>query len=133
MGDLDHFKAVNDHYGHQAGDQVLKEFVTRVNRSIRFENDWVARYGGEEFVIVLPETPPAGCLIVAERIRSVFAASPVMAHGVAVAVTVSFGAITIENTSQIEEMTMDIILGKADECLYRAKESGRNRVIAVQF
>jgi diguanylate cyclase (GGDEF)-like protein len=133
MGDLDHFKAVNDHYGHQAGDQVLKEFVTRVNRSIRFENDWVARYGGEEFVIVLPETPPAGCLIVAERIRSVFAASPVRAHGVAVAVTVSFGAITIENTSQIEEMTMDIILGKADECLYRAKETGRNRVVAVQF
>jgi PleD family two-component response regulator len=52
---------------------------------------------------------------------------------VAVAVTVSFGAITIENTSQIEEMTMDIILGKADECLYRAKETGRNRVVAVQF
>lgn len=133
MGDIDHFKTVNDRYGHQAGDQVLKEFVTRISRTIRYENDWLARYGGEEFVIVMPETPPAGCLLVAERIRSVIADEPVVVHGEAVAVTVSFGAITIENTTRIEEMTMDRILGKADECLYRAKETGRNRVIAVQF
>lgn len=131
--DIDHFKLVNDRYGHQAGDQVLREFVARINGSIRFENDWVARYGGEEFVIVLPETPPAGCLIVAERIRNIIAGTPVMVQGGAVTVTVSFGAITIENTSRIEEMTMDVILGKADECLYRAKENGRNRVVAVQF
>jgi len=133
MCDIDHFKAVNDRYGHQAGDQVLREFVTRINRSIRNENDWVARYGGEEFVIVLPETPPAGCLIVAERFRKLIAATPVMVQEGAVDVTVSFGAITIENTSLIDEMSMDVILGKADECLYRAKETGRNRVIAVQF
>ena len=131
--DLDHFKAVNDCYGHQAGDQVLKEFVVRINRSIRNENDWTARYGGEEFVIVLPETPPAGCLIVAERIRNLLAESPVTIQGEAVAVTVSFGAITIENTSLMEEMTMDAILAKADECLYRAKKTGRNRGIVVQF
>ena len=131
--DIDHFKAVNDCYGHQAGDQVLKEFVMRINRSIRNENDWMARYGGEEFVIVLPETPPAGCLIVAERIRNLIAGSEVLVQGEAVAVTVSFGAITIENTSLMEEMSMDAILGKADECLYRAKEAGRNRGVAVQF
>ncbi|HXE95255.1 MAG TPA: diguanylate cyclase [Dongiaceae bacterium] len=131
--DIDHFKAVNDRYGHQVGDQVLMEFVSRMNRSIRNENDWVARYGGEEFVIVLPETPPAGCLIVAERIRRLIADSPVMFPGGAVAVTVSFGAVTIEDTGQIEEMTMDAILGKADECLYRAKDSGRNCVVAVQL
>ena len=131
--DIDHFKAVNDRYGHQAGDQVLKEFVSLINRSIRNENDWVARYGGEEFVIVLPETHPGGCEIVAERIRSLIAATAVVVQGGAVAVTVSFGAITIENTSKIEEMTMDAILGKADECLYRAKETGRNRIVAVQF
>jgi diguanylate cyclase (GGDEF)-like protein len=133
MCDIDHFKKVNDNYGHQAGDLVLKEFVTRINRSIRNENDWVARYGGEEFVIVLPETPPAGCLVVAERFRNLIAATPVLIQCGAVAVTVSFGAITIENTCLIEEMTMDAILGKADECLYRAKETGRNRVVAVQF
>jgi len=131
--DIDHFKAVNDCYGHQAGDQVLREFVVRINRSIRFENDWVARYGGEEFVIVLPETPPAGCLIVAERIRNIIANTPVVVQGTDISVTVSFGAITIENTNRIEEMTMNAILGKADECLYRAKEAGRNRVVAVQF
>lgn len=131
--DIDHFKAVNDCYGHQAGDRVLKEFVALMSHSIRNENDWVARYGGEEFVIVLPETPPAGCLVVAERIRNLIAATPVVDKGRSVAVTVSFGAITIENTSRIEEMTMDLILGKADECLYRAKETGRNRVVAVQF
>lgn len=133
MCDIDHFKLVNDRYGHLAGDQVLKEFVARINNSIRNENDWMARYGGEEFVIVLPETPSAGCLVVAERIRNLIAASPVMVQGAAIALTVSFGAITIENTSLIEEMTMDVILGKADECLYRAKETGRNRVVAVQL
>lgn len=133
MCDIDHFKAVNDCYGHQAGDLVLKEFVARISRSIRFENDWVARYGGEEFVIVLPETPPAGCLLVAERIRAIIAGTAVPVPGAAVGVTVSFGAITVENTTRIEEMTMDAILGKADECLYRAKENGRNRVVAVQF
>jgi two-component system, cell cycle response regulator len=131
--DIDHFKDVNDRYGHQAGDQVLKELVTRINRSIRNENDWVARYGGEEFVLVLPETDPAGCLIVAERVRNLIAVTPVMVQGGAVTVTVSFGAITIENASLIGDMTMDAILGKADECLYRAKETGRNRVVAVQF
>lgn len=133
MCDIDHFKAVNDRFGHQAGDLVLKEFVARISRSIRYENDWVARYGGEEFVIVLPETPPAGCQLVAERIRSIIAGTPVPVPGAAVEVTVSFGAITVENTTRIEEMTMDAILGKADECLYRAKENGRNRVVAVQF
>jgi two-component system cell cycle response regulator len=131
--DIDHFKAVNDRYGHQVGDQVLIEFVNRMNRSIRDENDWVARYGGEEFVIVLPETNPGGCMIVAERIRRLISATPVMFQGGSVSVTVSFGAITIEDTGQIEEMTIDAILGKADECLYRAKDSGRNRVVAVQL
>jgi diguanylate cyclase (GGDEF)-like protein len=131
--DIDHFKIVNDNHGHHAGDQVLKELVARINRSIRSENDWLARYGGEEFVIVLPETPPDGCLIVAERFRNLIAATPVMVQGEAIGITVSFGAITIENTSLMEEMTMEVILGKADECLYRAKAAGRNRVVAVQF
>lgn len=133
MCDIDHFKKVNDHHGHQAGDLVLREFVRLVNRSVRNENDWVARYGGEEFVIVLPETPPAGCAIVAERIRRLIEKTSVQFQGSEIPVTVSIGAITIENTSLMEEMSMDAILGKADECLYRAKETGRNQVVAVQF
>jgi diguanylate cyclase (GGDEF)-like protein len=133
MCDIDHFKAVNDRFGHHAGDLVLKELVARISRSIRYENDWVARYGGEEFVIVLPETPPAGCRLVAERFKAIIAGTPVPVLGASISVTVSFGAITVENTTRIEEMTMDVILGKADECLYRAKETGRNCVVAVQF
>lgn len=131
--DIDHFKIVNDSFGHQAGDQVLTELVQRINHSIRNENDWVARYGGEEFVIVLPETPSAGCMVVAERIRHLIADSPMIAHRNEVTITVSFGAITIEDTTLIEEMPMEVIMSKADECLYRAKAAGRNCVVAVQF
>ena len=131
--DIDHFKKVNDCYGHQAGDQILKELVTRINYSIRNENDWMARYGGEEFVIVLPETPPAGCLVVAERIRNLIADTPVIYQENSIAVTVSFGAVTIAYTSMTEEMEIDVILRKADECLYRAKNAGRNCVVAEQF
>lgn len=133
MCDIDHFKLVNDTHGHQAGDQVLKDFVSQISRSIRNENDWVARYGGEEFVLVLPETPPAGCVIVAERIRKLIESTSVAVLTGSISVTVSFGALTIENTSLMEEMSMAVILAKADECLYRAKETGRNRVVAVQF
>jgi len=133
MCDIDHFKLVNDTHGHQAGDQVLKDFVSQISRSIRNENDWVARYGGEEFVLVLPETPPAGCVIVAERIRKLIESTSVSVLTGSISVTVSFGALTIENTSLMEEMSMAVILAKADECLYRAKETGRNRVVAVQF
>lgn len=133
LADIDHFKAVNDRYGHQAGDQVLREFVDRIGRSIRKENDWIARYGGEEFVIVLPETASAGGLVVAERIRNLIADSTVIVQGAAIDVTVSLGVVTIEDTSLIEELSLDDILGKADACLYRAKEAGRNRVIAMQL
>ncbi len=68
--DLDHFKQVNDTYGHQAGDEVLKSFVQTISESIRTDLDWLTRYGGEEFIVVLPETPLDGALTVTERLRS---------------------------------------------------------------
>ena len=70
MCDLDHFKQINDQRGHAAGDDVLQQFVARAQKSIRTNSDWMARYGGEEFLIVLPETPYEGAVVVAEKIRN---------------------------------------------------------------
>lgn len=131
--DIDHFKDVNDRFGHAAGDQVLKELVTRVNRSIRSENDWLARYGGEEFVIVLPETPASGCEAAAERFRELFAAHPVSAAGRSIPLTVSFGGITVDGDAFPEVLTVETLLAGADACLYRAKEAGRDRVVCTRL
>lgn len=129
MCDLDHFKRVNDTYGHQAGDEVLKEFVKQINHSIRRGIDWVARYGGEEFLVVLPETDFAGCAIVAERIRQLIALNPVDAFGCEIDITSSFGAVTIAPTESRHIVHTEQFLQMADQCLYEAKETGRNRVV----
>ena len=76
MCDIDHFKQVNDQRGHAAGDEVLQQFACRAQKFIRTNSDWIARYGGEEFLIVLPETPHDGAVLVAEKIRHIVAASP---------------------------------------------------------
>ena len=133
MCDIDHFKSVNDRYGHQVGDLVLKELVLRINNTIRCENDWLARYGGEEFVIVLPETDTEGCRVVSERIRKLIAEVPVMVQGMEITVTISAGSASIKETANTDEMSMNSLLATADECLYRAKEAGRNCIIAVQL
>ena len=130
--DLDYFKSVNDRYGHHAGDLVLKEFVCRINSTIRCENDWLARYGGEEFVIVLPETGSEGCRVVVERIRRLIAETPMNAGDREISITASYGAVSIADTSQSSAFTMTDILSKADECLYKAKDTGRNRIVALQ-
>ncbi|MBL0226513.1 MAG: diguanylate cyclase [Geobacteraceae bacterium] len=132
MCDVDNFKSLNDRYGHQIGDLVLKEFVVRINNTIRCENDWFARYGGDEFVIVLPETDLEGCRIVAERIRRLIAESPVMAQGTAVDITISSGAVSVIKSDLNDAISVNAILDTADKCLYHAKESGRNCVIAAQ-
>jgi len=129
MCDLDHFKLVNDTYGHQAGDEVLKEFVKQINLSIRRGIDWVSRYGGEEFLVVLPETDFKGCAVVAERIRQLIALNPIDAFGCEIDVTASFGAVTIAPTESRNIIHMEQFLQLADKCLYQAKESGRNRVV----
>jgi diguanylate cyclase (GGDEF)-like protein len=130
MCDIDHFKKVNDNYGHQAGDLVLKEFVTRINRSIRNENDWVARYGGEEFVIALPETDAAGCSVVAERMRERIAFSPDGADSSPLKISASFGTVTLRPESQSVRTSPADLIQRADICLYQAKQTGRNRVVA---
>jgi diguanylate cyclase (GGDEF)-like protein len=119
MLDLDHFKLINDTYGHLTGDQVLIDFVTRVGELLRNE-DHFGRYGGEEFVALLPQTNGPAAVIVAERIREAIAAS---AQGPCY--TVSIGIAEFSPA----DIRIDDVLDRADKALYQAKVSGRNRVV----
>lgn len=128
--DLDHFKLVNDTYGHHSGDEVLKRCVLNITQSIRHHIDWVARYGGEEFVIALPETDAPGCSVVAERMRERIAFSPDGAEGSILKISASFGTVTLLPTPQAVRTSAADLVQRADICLYQAKQGGRNRVVA---
>ncbi len=117
--DLDHFKVVNDTYGHQRGDQVLVDFVARVHALLR-RPDQLARFGGEEFVALLPETSLEDALGVAERIR----ASCAQPGGTGPSCTVSIGVTTNRAASD----SVDALIARADAAMYQAKALGRNRV-----
>lgn len=121
--DVDLFKSINDRFGHMVGDRCLQEIIKRVQPVLR-DSDMVARYGGEEFVIILPETPLAGSLEVAEKIRRTVEATDFMHKGDKVVITVSVGA------SQVSEGDSEpaSVFERADEAMYEAKKSGRNRV-----
>jgi two-component system cell cycle response regulator len=127
MLDIDFFKSINDSYGHDAGDDVLREFAVRVRKSIR-GIDLACRYGGEEFVIVMPETDLHVAGIVAERLRRSIAGEPFAVHNGAkrIEVTISIGLSILERKG---EPVADV-LKRADVALYRAKHDGRNRVVA---
>jgi diguanylate cyclase (GGDEF)-like protein len=134
MFDIDHFKIVNDTFGHAAGDQVLMECSWLMSISIRQEIDWIARYGGEEFVVVLPETVLPGALIAAERLRAKLADHVIEVNGSELRVTASFGVTSFTPASQKEQLTMAATLvERADSCLYQAKKEGRNRVVSAQI
>lgn len=123
--DVDHFKEVNDTYGHGVGDEVLKGLAKAVMDNVR-SVDLVARHGGEEFVVVMPDTPSDNAQSVAERLRACVAEAvfPVEGKDEPLAVTISIGLAT---TSDCNDMAEDI-LARADEALYAAKRGGRNRV-----
>ncbi|HEX9904759.1 MAG TPA: PleD family two-component system response regulator [Propylenella sp.] len=124
--DIDHFKAINDHYGHDAGDDVLKDFADRLRRGVR-NIDLVARLGGEEFVLVMPETDAAFAAAVAERLRSdVEKVAFPTRSGESIAVTVSIGLAEWQGTAD----TVESLVRRADQALYAAKRAGRNRVVA---
>jgi two-component system cell cycle response regulator len=124
--DIDFFKAINDSHGHDAGDDVLRDFALRIKRSIR-GIDLACRYGGEEFVIVMPETDMAVAAMVAERLRRRIAAEPFsIAQGAnQIPVTISIGIAALRG----KEDTAASLLKRADQALYRAKRDGRNRVV----
>jgi two-component system cell cycle response regulator len=124
--DIDFFKAINDGYGHDAGDDVLREFALRIRKSIR-NIDLACRYGGEEFVIVMPETDMGVATMVAERLRRRVASEPFAIQNGAgqLNVTISIG---IAGLSAMDDNAATI-LKRADRALYRAKRDGRNRVV----
>lgn len=124
MLDIDHFKAVNDTYGHQIGDIALQKVANSCRESIR-DIDILARYGGEEFIILLPNTEQQGALHVAHRIRDKISNIPTNAGKYSIPITVSIGVATLTK----EITTLDILIGQADAMLYKAKEAGRNRVM----
>ncbi len=131
--DIDHFKAVNDNYGHQTGDIVLISFVKELNDSLRKDIDWMARYGGEEFLIVLPETDLNGAIAAAERFRHKISKLVIPAEGRNIQVTASFGVSAINHDEDKSYLTTDDLIKAADRCLYQAKDRGRNKCIGTSI
>jgi len=124
MIDLDNFKAVNDRYGHPAGDTVLCSVAHLLHISLR-KTDPLARYGGEEFAVLLPETRMEGAMVIAERIRKIVGSNPIVTEGDCIQISVSVGVASHDNDNEVDPQ---ILLKKADLALYRAKTAGRNRV-----
>lgn len=123
MIDIDHFKKINDNYGHKAGDLVLIETALKMKKSLR-TSDIIGRVGGEEFSVLLPETEIKAALHIAERIRARVSESVVIFDSEELSVTVSIGA----TQSSPGDLTIDDIFIRADTAMYNAKNEGRNRV-----
>ena len=134
MCDIDHFKKVNDTYGHQCGDEVLIKFVQSILELIRADADWLARYGGEEFLLVLPETRLENAKVLAERLRKHIAKKVIETEEEKVSITASFGVTGFDDLSSHKEIiTFDALINTADTYLYAAKKQGRNKVISGPF
>ncbi|HEV7571420.1 MAG TPA: GGDEF domain-containing protein, partial [Thermoanaerobaculia bacterium] len=127
MLDIDHFKRVNDSFGHSAGDRVLRS-VGQVLRDSCRVYDVAGRYGGEEFCVVLPETKVGNTTVVAERIRERLAASRFEVGSDSVVVTASIGIAGIDSIESEVALSPSILIDRADQALYSAKHRGRNRV-----
>ncbi|MGE6387495.1 diguanylate cyclase [Pseudomonas sp. NPDC078416] len=123
MFDIDHFKRVNDTYGHQCGDRVIQRVADVVREHIR-DADIAGRYGGEEFAVLLPDTDKQGGAMFAERLRAAVEALDVMQEGEAIHCTISLGV--ADMTSPMDDYKM--LIERADQALYESKKNGRNRV-----
>ena len=125
LADIDHFKAINDRYGHETGDLVLQAFARRLDSIIQRKQDVVARWGGEEFLVILHGATGAEALQVAERVCVAMASEPVSAAKQSIDVTVSVGVASFHPG----EVELEPVIGRADAALYDAKRGGRNRAI----
>jgi diguanylate cyclase (GGDEF)-like protein len=123
--DIDHFKQVNDTFGHQVGDCTLKA-ITEICRDNIRPDDLLGRYGGEEFMILLMDTSLDEATLVAERIRCKVATTPIKINDNLISVTASMG---VAVTDSVSEADIEALLRKADQALYKAKAAGRNTVI----
>ncbi len=119
--DIDHFKLVNDHYGHQAGDVVLQEVAARIRDNLR-PTDLVARYGGEEFVALLPRAHLDTLQEITRRINDAVRNRPVEYNGLNISVTISIGGAKLTG----ESCSLDELLVQADQAMYQAKAAGRD-------
>lgn len=122
MLDIDHFKSINDEYGHPGGDELLRQFAALVSRTHR-RSDCAARYGGDEFTLLLPQTPEEGAVAIAQRLRQTVEAEPFRIERIELRIRVSAGVAEARSGDTAEEL-----VSRADRALYGAKASGRNRV-----
>lgn len=138
MCDLDHFKIVNDSFGHHGGDAVLRTFSDLLKKMTREHIDSVVRYGGEEFLLILPETDLQGGVLLAERLRVAFAATATATATVHddnqnISTTASFGVASVDFARSKKIITLSGLILTADELLYDAKTGGRNQVKSLQL
>jgi len=124
MMDIDHFRDINNTYGHAIGDEAIKIVATKIIKNIR-DIDICARIGGEEFVALLPQTNMSEAMVVAERIRQIISQTVITAEEQKVTMTMSIGVATYA----FEDETIDAVLKRADKALYQAKNAGRNQVV----
>jgi diguanylate cyclase (GGDEF)-like protein/PAS domain S-box-containing protein len=124
MIDIDHFKSINDQYGHAAGDQVLRQLGRQCQRELR-DSDFLGRIGGEEFALLLPDTPKDNTLYVAERMREELSKTAItLDNGITLTITASFGVAAMID----EDADFNAVLHRADVAMYDAKHGGRNQV-----
>ncbi|MBB3232809.1 diguanylate cyclase [Halomonas stenophila] len=128
MMDIDHFKAINDTHGHPFGDLVIQRIGRVINRLSR-ESDVACRYGGEEFAMILRDTPAPGATVIAKRLRREIAALEFTAGRETVSPTMSIGVAGSDQFDEVAELSGQQLVEAADQALYRAKDTGRNRVV----
>jgi len=121
FGDVDHFKRINDVYGHFVGDQVLQAVADCLRKGVRADVDWIARFGGEEFVIIMPETDERGAVVSTERMRLAIGNAQLLPDDAALQVTASFGVAQYAQGESVESLVK-----RADAQMYAAKQAGRN-------
>ncbi len=131
--DLDHFKQINDTYGHAGGDLVLHAFSCLLRDSTRDGIDSVVRYGGEEFLLILPDTDLAGGALLAERLRAALAALVISDASLQIRATASFGVASVTSNGANTPVALSKMILAADEVMYQAKKNGRNRVESLEL